>query len=91
MTQIVDKPIRVPDIDGHHANLLDIFHASYLDQCSTEILPPLGTSDYSVIHVKTDAKPKIPTMSHFIGQSMVEWFSLQILHCGRSSLSILKK
>lgn len=57
LTQVVGKPIRVPDTTGHHANVLELFFASCPDQYSVEVLPPVNTSDHSLISAKFDAKP----------------------------------
>lgn len=66
MTQIVDKTIYIPDTTGH-ANLLDPFRTFCPDKCFNEVLSPLVTSDYSLINVKVEAKPK--GSPDFIGQS----------------------
>lgn len=72
LTYIVDKPTYVLDITGHHANL-DFFLTSCLDKCSAKVLPPLGSSNYSLINVKIDTKPKVyPLMSYFI---RIFWYS----------------
>lgn len=63
LSQIVAKPTRIPDTTGHHANLLDsLYHIFSWKKYSTEVLPPLDTSDHSLIDVKVNAKPK---MWHF--------------------------
>lgn len=51
------------------------------EKCSAAVLPSFGTSDYLLINVKADAKPKsIPLMYHFIGQffSMLNSFGSYI-------------
>lgn len=58
LTQIVDKPTCVPDTTGHHISLLDHFLISCPEKCFVEVLPPLGTSDHSLINVKIDGKSK---------------------------------
>lgn len=50
---------RVLDIGGHRANLLDLFLTSCPDKCSTEELPSMGSSDYSLVYIRIDAKPLI--------------------------------
>lgn len=57
LCQVVGKPIRVPDTTGHHANVLDLFFTYCPDQYSVEVLPPVNTSDHSLISAKVDAKP----------------------------------
>lgn len=49
--QFVDKPTCIPDIAGHPTNVLDLDLTSCPDQWSTEVLPPLGTSDHSMIYI----------------------------------------
>lgn len=43
LTQILDKPTRVPDITGHCARHLGLFLTSYIDKYSSEALTSLGT------------------------------------------------
>lgn len=56
--QIVDMPPFNPVTTGYYAKMLDMFITSYPDQCSTEVLPPLGTSKHSLIFAAVDAKLK---------------------------------
>lgn len=37
LIKIVDKPTRVPEIGGHHANILDIFFTPYPVQSSADL------------------------------------------------------
>lgn len=55
LTQIMDKPTHIPHTAEHHA---DLFHISCPDQCSSVVLPPLATSDCSLI-AKVMQKPKM--------------------------------
>ena len=58
LTQIVKSPTRVPDADGHFANLLDLFLTSCPDLCTHSVGSPLGSSDHSVVSVKVLSKCK---------------------------------
>ena len=58
LTQIVDSPTRVPDAEGHFANLLDLFLTSSPELCTASVQSPLGTSDHSVVSVKVKSKCK---------------------------------
>lgn len=57
LTQIVDKLPSVPDVAGNYAKFLNLLLLSCANQQFTEVLPPLGTSDYSLVHVQVDSKP----------------------------------
>lgn len=48
----------VPNTTGHYTNRLGLFLTSCPDKCLSKVLPPLGTSDHSLITVQIDAKPK---------------------------------
>lgn len=58
LIQFVDKFTCILNTAEHHANQLEVFFTSCSNQCSTELLPPLASSDHSLIFVKVDAKPK---------------------------------
>lgn len=45
----MDKCTCVPNTSGHHVNL-DFFITTCPDQCSADGLPPLDSSDHSLIH-----------------------------------------
>ncbi|CAG4971803.1 unnamed protein product [Colias eurytheme] len=49
LTQLVKQATRVPDVEGHTANCLDLFLTSDPDRYSTTISSPLGSSDHCVI------------------------------------------
>ena len=65
LTQIVDKPTRVPDIDGHFPNLLDLFLTTCPDACTQSVHSPLGSSDHCLIQVKIEAKCKVTADAPF--------------------------
>lgn len=54
----MNKPTCFPDTTGPLANILDPFYSFCFEKSSAELLPPLATSDHSLINVKVDAKPK---------------------------------
>lgn len=58
LTQIVNKPTHAPDTMRHHVDLLDVFLTSCPEKYSSEVVPPLNTSDHSLINIKVDAKLK---------------------------------
>lgn len=58
-SQIIEEPTHVPDATGYAAFLdLFFFFTSYLEKCSTQLLPSLGTSKHSLVRVKVDNKSK---------------------------------
>ena len=65
LTQIVDKPTRVPDVVGQFASLLDLFLTSCPETCSQSIHSPLGSSDHCLIQVKIEAKCKVSSDTPF--------------------------
>lgn len=38
LTQIVNKPTRIPDVDGQFANLLDLFLTACIERCLSRVL-----------------------------------------------------
>lgn len=58
MIQIVDKFTCILNTAEHHANQLEVFFTSCSNQCSTGLLPPLASSDHTLIFGKVDAKLK---------------------------------
>lgn len=65
LTQIVNKSTHVPNTADHHAILLGFVLTSCPVQCFAEVLLLLGISDYTLIHVKIDVKPKASTDEPF--------------------------
>ena len=54
LTQMVNFPTRIPDCDSHSPALLDLFHFSDANICSTMAFPPLRNSDHVVVSVSID-------------------------------------
>lgn len=54
LTQIVDKPTRIPNIAGYHAKFLDLTLSHLLSRRMLRF----DISDHSLINVKFNAKPK---------------------------------
>ncbi len=58
LTQIIDYPTRVPDVDNQYPNLLDIFLTTYPDLCAVTVLCPLGLSGHCLVSVVMEVKSK---------------------------------
>ena len=54
LTQIVNFPTRIPDLDSDSPALLDLFISSGASICSTITFPPLGNSDHVVVSISND-------------------------------------
>ena len=77
LTQIVDRPTRIPDVDGQFPSLLDLFLTSCPDTCDQSVHSPLGSSDHCVIQVKVVAKckvnPDVPFHRTVFRYSKADW------------------
>ena len=51
LTQMVNFPTRIPDLDSHSLAFLDLFFFSDASICSTMAFPSLGDSDHTVASV----------------------------------------
>ncbi|XP_050298292.1 uncharacterized protein LOC126737434, partial [Anthonomus grandis grandis] len=58
LTQLVEKPTRIPDRDGEFASLLDLVLASDPDSYTVSVHALLGTSDHKLITVSCQLKVK---------------------------------
>ena len=54
LTQIVNFPTRIPDLDSDSPALLDLFISSGASISSTITFPPLGNSDHVIVSVSND-------------------------------------
>lgn len=79
LTQIIREPTQVLDKKGHQVNLLSFILTSCPDKCLSKVLPPLGTSDHSLISVQIDAKlkvsPDVPFHGMIFHYAKVDWDS----------------
>ncbi|XP_050550435.1 uncharacterized protein LOC126910797 [Spodoptera frugiperda] len=49
LSQLVKQATRVPDVDGHTANCLDLLLTTDPDRCIVTVSSPLGTSDHCLV------------------------------------------
>ena len=54
LTQMVNFSTQIPDCDSHSLALLDLFHSSDANICSTMAFPPLENSDQVFISVSIE-------------------------------------
>ena len=77
LTQIVDKPTRIPDNINHSPNLLDLFLTSCPDLCTATVMSPLGRSDHCMVSVKVDIQCKessdVPFQRTVFRYSKADW------------------
>ncbi|KAJ8720396.1 hypothetical protein PYW07_012439 [Mythimna separata] len=58
LSQLVRQATRVPDVDGHTANCLDLLLTTDQDRCIVTVSSPLGTSDHCLVKsVKSFSPP----------------------------------
>ncbi|KAJ0177088.1 hypothetical protein K1T71_007097 [Dendrolimus kikuchii] len=59
LTQLVQEATRVPDVEGHTANCLDLLLTNEPDQYSVSVSSPLGSSDHCLVKaVSAHCPPK---------------------------------
>ena len=58
LTQIVDKPTRIPDNIQHFPNILDLFLTICPEICTATVLQPLGRFDHCLFNVKVGIQCK---------------------------------
>lgn len=57
LTQLVDGPTRIPDVDGHTPALLDLLLTSNPDGTLVSRQAPLGNSDHCLVHSVVQIRP----------------------------------
>ncbi|XP_028164850.1 uncharacterized protein LOC114355981 [Ostrinia furnacalis] len=57
LSQLIDCATRVPDVDTHTANCLDLVLTSDPDRYSTMVAAPLGTSDHCLVKAVSSYSP----------------------------------
>ncbi|XP_045449660.1 uncharacterized protein LOC123658266 [Melitaea cinxia] len=57
LTQLVQEATRVPDVDDHTPNCLDLLLTSDPDRSSVSVTAPLGTSDHCVVKSVSNFHP----------------------------------
>ncbi|KAJ8726649.1 hypothetical protein PYW07_001347 [Mythimna separata] len=57
LSQLVRQATRVPDVDGHTANCLDLLLTTDPDRCIVTVSSPLGTSDHCLVKSVTSFSP----------------------------------
>ena len=57
LTQLVNEATRVPDVDGHTPNCLDLLLSSAPDRHSVSVSAPLGTSDHCLVKSVSISSP----------------------------------
>ena len=61
LSQIIDFPTRIPDVEDHFRSLLDLFLTSTPELCQHYPKAPLGRSDHLVVSVNIKLPPKQST------------------------------
>ncbi|CAH2064889.1 unnamed protein product, partial [Iphiclides podalirius] len=57
LSQLVQQATRVPDVDGHIANCLDLLLTTDPDRYSVQVSSPLGTSDHCLVKSVSSYSP----------------------------------
>ncbi|XP_045450460.1 uncharacterized protein LOC123659256 [Melitaea cinxia] len=60
LTQLVQEATRVPDVDSHTANCLDLFLTTDPDRYSVSVSSPLGSSDHCLVKSISVHSPPLP-------------------------------
>ena len=80
LTQMVNFPAGIPDLDSHTPALLDLFISSGAGICSTMLFPPLGNSDHVVVSVSieflSNSQRDTPFRHIVYGCSYADWNGL---------------
>ena len=61
LTQLIDFPTRIPDVEDHFQSLLDLFLTSCSEQCQACPCSPLGRSDHLVVEININMPPNEST------------------------------
>ncbi|CAG4972308.1 unnamed protein product [Colias eurytheme] len=61
LTQLVKEATRIPDVDGHTANCLDLLLTTDPERYSTCVSSPLGSSDHCLVKAITTYSPPEPS------------------------------
>ncbi|CAG4938916.1 unnamed protein product [Colias eurytheme] len=57
LSQLVKEATRIPDIEGHTSNCLDLLLTTDPDRCVVEVAAPLGTSDHCLVRSVSTYSP----------------------------------
>ena len=81
LTQVVNFPAGIPDLDSHTPALLDLYISSGAGICSTMLFPPLGNSDHVVVLVSIEFlsnSQRDASFRHIVyGYSCADWDDLR--------------
>lgn len=61
LTQLVNEATRIPDVEDHTANCLDLLLTNEPDRHSVSVMPPLGSSDHCVVKSVSSYSPPDPS------------------------------